>query len=153
MRFWRPLVDQLTGSDENEKFLNFVKRFETLIPKILALTMVVVILVATVDLIILLSREILAPPIGFFNITLIEIFGLFLNILIAFELLENITAYLRKHTIQAELVLVTSLVAVARKIIIFDFEKTSGIDLLGLAFAVIALAASYWIVRRLQSSV
>jgi len=47
----------------------------------------------------------------------------FLNVLIALEILENITAYLRKHVVQVELVIVTSIIAVARKIIILDFEK------------------------------
>jgi uncharacterized membrane protein (DUF373 family) len=61
--------------------------------------------------------------------------------------LENITAYLQKHVVQVELVIVTSLIAVARKIIIFDFSKSSGTDLIGLAIAIFALAISYWIVR------
>jgi uncharacterized membrane protein (DUF373 family) len=59
-----------------------------------------------------------------------------LTVLIALEILENITAYLRKHIIQVELVIVTSIIAIARKIIILDFEKTSGIDLIGLAIAI-----------------
>ncbi|MBE9010221.1 phosphate-starvation-inducible PsiE family protein, partial [Pseudanabaenaceae cyanobacterium LEGE 13415] len=78
---------------------------------------------------------------------LFTIFGLFLNVLIAFEILENITAYLKKHVIQVELVIVTSLIAVARKIIILDLEKTAGIDLIALATAIFALSISYWIVR------
>jgi uncharacterized membrane protein (DUF373 family) len=83
--------------------------------------------------------------------TLINIFGLFLNVLIALELLENLTAYLKKHVVQVELVVVTSIIAVARKIILLDFEKTSGIDLIGLAIAIFALAISYWIIRRLNT--
>ncbi len=82
--------------------------------------------------------------------TLINIFGLFLNVLIALELLENLTAYLKKHVVQVELVVVTSIIAVARKIILLDFEKTSGIDLIGLGIAIFALAISYWILRRLN---
>jgi uncharacterized membrane protein (DUF373 family) len=110
--------------------------------------MSVVILVAVVDLIILLSTELFTAPFGFFNKTLFEIFGLFLNILIALEILENITAYLRKHVVQVELVIVTSLIAVARKIIILDLEKTTGIEIIGLAIAILALSLSYWIIRR-----
>jgi uncharacterized membrane protein (DUF373 family) len=82
--------------------------------------------------------------------TLINIFGLFLNVLIALELLENLTAYQKKHVVQVELVVVTSIIAVARKIILLDFEKTSGIDLIGLGIAIFALAISYWILRRLN---
>jgi uncharacterized membrane protein (DUF373 family) len=110
--------------------------------------MVLVLLVAVADLCIFLGRELFKEPYGFFGITLIEIFGFFLNILIALEILENITAYLKKHVIQVELVIATSLTAVARKIIIFDFKTTPGFYLLGLAAAILALSLSYWIVRR-----
>jgi len=90
-------------------------------------------------------------PTGFFNKGLIETFGLFLNILIALELLENIAAYLKKHAIQVELVIVTSLIAVARKIIIFDFSKATGTDLIGLAIAIFSLSISYWLIRRINA--
>ncbi|NEO01601.1 MAG: phosphate-starvation-inducible PsiE family protein, partial [Moorea sp. SIO3I7] len=66
---------------------------------------------------------------------------------IALEILENITAYLRKHVIQLELVVVTSLIAVARKIIILDLKTTSGSQVIGLAIAIISLSMSYWIIR------
>ena len=72
---------------------------------------------------------------------------MFLNILIALEILENITAYLRKHVVQVELVIVTSLIAIARKIIILDLTKVKGIDIIGLATAILALSISYWIIR------
>ncbi|PMB42507.1 hypothetical protein CEN47_01240, partial [Fischerella thermalis CCMEE 5319] len=88
---------------------------------------------------------------GKFNKTLFTIFGLFLNILIALEILENITGYLKKHVLQVELVIVTSLIAVARKIIILDLEKVSGIDIIGLGIALLALSISYWIVRKTTS--
>ncbi|MER3588391.1 MAG: hypothetical protein C4322_09705, partial [Mastigocladus sp. ERB_26_1] len=43
---------------------------------------------------------------------------------------------------------VTSLIAVARKIIILDLEKVSGIDIIGLGIALLSLSISYWIIRR-----
>ncbi|MFN7338977.1 MAG: phosphate-starvation-inducible PsiE family protein, partial [bacterium] len=89
-------------------------------------------------------------PVGFFSKTLIEIFGLFLNILIALELLENVTAYLRKHIVQVELVVVTALIAISRKIIIFDPNKYSKDDLIALTVGTLALAASYWLIRKVN---
>jgi uncharacterized membrane protein (DUF373 family) len=109
--------------------------------------MVLVILSALGDLVVFLVRELFSTPYGKFNTTLFKIFGLFLNILIALEILENITAYLRKHVVQVELVIVTSLIAVARKIIILDLEKVTGIDIIGLGVAVLALSISYLIIR------
>lgn len=134
-----------TGRDEN--FLSLVHNLEKLVSKLLSIAMLIVIIVATIDLGVLLFNELFTQPFGFFNTTLIELFGLFLNVLIALELLENITAYLEKNVIQVELVIVTSLIAVARKLIILDLTKTSGIQLIGLAIAIFALSISYWIVR------
>lgn len=136
---------------EDENFLGFLKLIESVVSKVLSIAMVLVIVVAIVDLGIFLVQNIFTSPTGFYNKTLIQIFGLFLNVLIALELLENITAYLKKHVIQVELVIVTSLIAVARKIIIFDFSKASGIDLIGLATAIFSLSISYWLIRSLNN--
>ena len=46
---------------------------------------------------------------------LIRILGDLLTVLIALEVLQNITSYLRRHVVQIDLVLVTALTAVARK--------------------------------------
>lgn len=146
------LLRQITAAGRDENFLNLVHILEGVISKVLSIAMLIVIIVSVADLTILLSKELFAEPVGFFNTTLIELFGLFLNILIALELLENISAYLKKHIIQVELVIVTSLIAVARKLIILDLTKTSGIQLIGLAIAIFALSVSYWIVRRSNTS-
>ncbi|MEB3210818.1 MAG: phosphate-starvation-inducible PsiE family protein, partial [Leptolyngbyaceae bacterium] len=104
----------------DDHFLQFLGHVESLVSKALSIAMVVVLAVAVVDLFLFLAQEIFSEPQGFFTVTLFEIFGLFLNILIALEVLENITAYLKRHVVQVELVIVTSLTAIARKIIIFD---------------------------------
>ena len=138
----------MTDASKDQSFLNLISSMEGFISKILSIAMLLVILFAIFDLGIFLIRSLFSEPWGFFNTTLIEIFGLFLNILIALELLENITAYLKEHVIQVQLVIVTSLIAVARKLIILDLEKTSGTQLIGLAIAVVALSISYWLIRR-----
>lgn len=138
-------------ASEDESFLAFVHSFEKLVSKILSLALLVVIFVSIVDLIRILGQDILTEPRGFFNRAIFEIFGLFLNVLIALELLENVTAYLRKQVVQVELVIITALIAVARKLIIFDFSKSSSTDLVGLGVSILALSISYWIVRRVGS--
>ena len=142
---------KITALSKDDNFLALIKKIENLISKVLSLAMLIVILIAVCDLGIVLTKQLFVTPSGFLGRTLIEIFGLFLNVLIALEILENITAYLKKHAIQVELVLITSITAVARKIIILDFDKTSGIDLIGLATAALGLAISYWIIRRIKT--
>lgn len=146
---WRFLTRLL----ERENFLQITESVETVVAKILTIALLIVILVALVDLMFVLSENLFEfPPYGLFNQTLLEIFGLFLNILIALELLDNITAYLRKHIFQVELVIATSLIAVARKIIIFDLKKFEDSDLISLAAAIFALSISYWLVRQLNKN-
>ena len=83
----------LLGDDGFLKILHF---FEKLIAKILSASLIIVIFVSIVDLIKYLYTDLFGQhPVGFFGTTLIEIFGLFLNILIAMELLENISGYLK----------------------------------------------------------
>jgi uncharacterized membrane protein (DUF373 family) len=113
--------------------------------------MLVVIFVTLVDLGKFIIVEIIYPQKGSFSYTLFQIFGLFLNVLIALEILENITGYLKKHVLQVELVIVTSLIAIARKIIILDLKVTEGIEIIGLGIAILALSISYLIIRSSHS--
>ncbi|KAF3887555.1 MULTISPECIES: phosphate-starvation-inducible PsiE family protein [Nostocales] len=140
-------IKRIKEALRDESFMHFIEDIEVLVSKVLSLLMVLVILVAIGDLVVFLVKELFDTPYGKFNTTLFKIFGLFLNILIALEILENITAYLRKHVFQVELVIVTSLIAVSRKIIILDLEKVTGIDIIGLGIAVLALSISYLIIR------
>ena len=80
---------------------------------------------------------------------LIKILGDLLTVLIALEVLQNITSYLRRHVVQIELVLVTALTAVARKVIVLPSGAENKPQLLfGLGIAVVSLAAAYWLVKR-----
>jgi uncharacterized membrane protein (DUF373 family) len=142
------LIAQI-GKDAN--FIKLIHWSENFISKILSLALLAVIFAATFDLIIFLIKDIVEDPLGFYNKSIIEVFGLFLNVLIALELLENITAYLKKHVVQVELVIVTSLIAVARKIIIFDLQKYKSTDLMALGFAILGLAISYWLIKRINA--
>lgn len=144
---WKKLSKQIAASTEDDNFLHNLETIVVIVSKVLSLAMVLVILVSVYDLGIVLFQELFAPADGFFKDTLFKIFGLFLNVLIALEILENITAYLQKHVIQVELVIVTSLIAVARKIIILDLEKKTAMDLIGLAIAILSLSISYLVIR------
>jgi uncharacterized membrane protein (DUF373 family) len=137
---------------EDEKFMEAIEDIERIVSKLLSIGMIVVIFIAIAQLSYALVEKLLItierPSNDNFNTTLFELFGLFLNVLIALEILENITAYLRKHVIQVELVIVTSLIAVARKIIILDLEKKGSDDLIALAVAVLSLSIGYFIVHQ-----
>ncbi|WP_017315406.1 phosphate-starvation-inducible PsiE family protein [Mastigocladopsis repens] len=143
----RKILKRITEANKDENFMHLIENIEVIVSKVLSLLMVLVILVSIADLAVFLFKELFVTSYGKFNITLYKVFGLFLNILIALEILENITGYLKKHVLQVELVIVTSLIAVARKIIILDLEKVTGIDIIGLGIAILALSISYLIIR------
>jgi uncharacterized membrane protein (DUF373 family) len=138
----------------DERFLKTIEWIEIVIAKILSVGMVLVTFIALAHLGYALFDELM---ITFqrrtgddYNRALFELFGLVLNVLIALEILANITAYLRKNVTQVELVIVTSLIAVARKIIILDLEKKSSNDLVALSVAVFSLSISYLIVHQMN---
>ena len=149
LRIFRRLKAVLT---EDEKFLETIESIEGIVSKLLSIGMIFVTFIAIAQLSYALVEKLILtierPSNDSFNSTLFELFGLFLNVLIALEILENITAYLRKHVVQVELVIVTSLIAVARKIIILDLEKKSSSDLIALAVAVFSLSVGYAIVHQ-----
>ncbi len=142
----------LRRHSSDQGFLENLELFESLVSKLLSIAMVMVVIVVTVDLCLYLADVLFnSDPDVFLGKTLLNIFGLFLSVLIALEILENITAYLRKHVVQVELVIVTSLTAVARKIIILDLDKVTGVSLIGLAIAILSLSISYFIVKNIHS--
>lgn len=91
----------------------------------------------------------LEPP-GFFVGVgeLLDIFGLFLMILIGLEVMTSIQMYLEDHTIRAEMMFLVALTAVTSKIVIFDATGRGPIVILGIGFLVVLLAAGYYLVKK-----
>jgi uncharacterized membrane protein (DUF373 family) len=131
--------------------LDYLKRFEHVIVLALMVMMALVLLLATVELGWIILRDVLTPPVLILEIDeLLEIFGLFLLVLIGLELLESIRVYLIEHVVHLEVVLEVGMIALARKAIILNTEKLSGLTLLGIAALFVALAVGYYVVKRLS---
>jgi uncharacterized membrane protein (DUF373 family) len=111
--------------------------------------MAVVVLLATVELGWLLSKDVLTPPLFLLEIDeLLEIFGQFLLVLIGIELLHSMKVYIERREIHLEAVLVVGAIAVARKIVVVDPKELSEGALLGIAAVMLALTLGYYLVRR-----
>jgi len=137
----------------DQAFLHQVHRFERLLAKLLAAVLSVVLLVATAELVITLVNQLFGGSSNWLGDDMTRFLDQILALLIALEVLQNLTAYLRDHVIQIELVLITALTALARKVIIMPegMLKTPG-ELAGLGVAVLALSSAYWLVRQSHSS-
>ncbi len=130
--------------------LAYLKRFERLIAWILVVLLVSVVLLATVDLAVNLIKNVLfVTPHFLVGVDqLLDLFGLFLVIVLGLELLETISAYLREDLIHVEVVLIVAIIALARKVVIMELKEPTPLTLLGLATLVISLSASYWLIMR-----
>jgi uncharacterized membrane protein (DUF373 family) len=130
-------------------FLKAVTRFERSLAKVLSLALIVVLVIATLQLLAFLAGDLFDLQVNWAGEGLIRLLDDILAILIAMEVLQNLTAYLREHVVQIELVLLTALTAVARKVIVMPpgMQKNPG-ELIGLGVAVLALAGAYWLVRQ-----
>ena len=116
--------------------------------KAMAVLMVLVILWGIGDILYILYHQLRQPPMMLLNISdLLATFGAFLAVLIAIEIFINITVYLRDDVIHVQLVVATALMAIARKVIVFDFEKITPDYILATAAVIVALGVTYWLVR------
>ena len=135
-------------------FLALVDAGERRVARILAVITTVVILAAIVQLILSLGAKLLmGAQATWLGNDLIKVLGDLLTVLIALEVLQNITSYLRRHVVQIELVLVTALTAVARKVIVLPSGAENKPQLLvGLGIAVVSLSAAYWLIKRANAT-
>ena len=75
-------------------------------------------------------------------------FGGVLLVLLGLELLDSLKTFAVEHQIRLEMILIVSTIAVARHVILLDFEHVSGTTLLGVSALVLALTAGYALVRK-----
>jgi len=79
---------------------------------------------------------------------MLGILGMFLTVLIALELIETVEVYFRKHSIHVEIVVLVAIIALARKVIILDLTKYDPLVLFALGLLILALGATYFLVRK-----
>ena len=126
-----------------------IKGIERAIIYTLMVMMTLVLILATFELGHHLVRSIIAYQFTLleFNV-LMDMFGVFLLVLIGIELLDTIKVYLKDNVIHVEVVVLVAIIALARKVVVMDLEEISSGMLLGLAAIIIALSVSYYLIRQ-----
>jgi uncharacterized membrane protein (DUF373 family) len=134
--------------------LRHLKRFERLIAWILAVLLISVILLATVDLAVNIVKALVfvAPRFLIGVDQLLDIFGMFLIVVLGLELLETVRAYLQDDLIHVEVVLIVAIIALARKVIILELKDPTPLTLFGVAALIISLGASYRLIMHVLLS-
>jgi uncharacterized membrane protein (DUF373 family) len=128
-------------------FLELMDLGEQQLAKVLSLVLLVVMVAATLQLIWQVGWALTSPSTPWMALRLNQVLGDLLTLMIALEVLQNITSYLRHHVVQIELVLLTAMTAVARKVIVLPHGDNQPALLVGLGLAVLALGGAFWLVR------
>jgi len=129
-------------------FLGMVERFERTLARVLAVLLLVVLVASTLQLVMATSMALLRPDQNWLDAGLLNLLDRMLLLLIGLEVLQNVTSYLRDHAIQMELVMLTALTAVARKVIVMPpGQEKDPLTLVGVGVIVACLAGAYFLLR------
>ena len=128
---------------------NIIKRIEhTLVFGILIFISVILIL-AFIDIAYVITQEIFSTPKFIIDANgLLDLFSLFLVLLIGRELLETVKAYFKEDIVHVEYIILVAIIALARKVIVWDFNKYNNEELLGLAAMIVALGITYFLIKK-----
>ena len=117
--------------------------------KVLAVLMTLLILWGIGDVIWIMVTRLRQPPFLILRMgDILATFGGFLAVLIAIEIFLNITLYLRDDVIHVRLVIATALMAIARKVIVFDYKELGYEYVYATAAVVLALGVTYWLLSK-----
>lgn len=135
--------------DSQDPFFRALHRVIRFAIRILAVLMVAVILWGVADIIYIIYERLNAPPFMLLDINdIFYTFGAFMAVLIAVEIFINIRLYLGTNVFPVQLVVATALMAIARKVIVLDFETLTPMYLLGIAATTLALGITYWLLKQ-----
>jgi len=130
---------------------SLLKRLERALLVILTGMMAVVLVLATAELGYVLILDLFRPPLFILEIDeLLEIFGLFLLVLIGIELLDTMKAYMVEKVVHVEIVFAVALIAVARKVIVLDVAKYPSLTLMAIGVIILALSVGYYLIKRMD---
>ena len=115
----------------------------------------IVIIILTLELGIVILKEILMETEGGTILDLKEsytIFGLFFNILIGIELYETVKVYLDKNVFHVEIILLVALIALARKVILLDLNNIDPMNVIGLSLLIMVVGGVYFLLKKRNNS-
>ena len=133
---------------------NILKKYEKFMIQALMVMMAIVLGLATVDLGWLIIKDIIEAPLFLLSVDqLLDIFGLFMLVIIGIELLETIMkTYITQDQPHYEVVLSVAIIAIARKVIILDLKEVDSLILIGIASIIIALTGGYFLMKKSRSN-
>jgi len=108
-----------------------------------------VLVLATIELGYFLVKSILQSSFLFIELdNLMDLFGVFLLVLIGIELLDTIKVYLRQNVVHVEVVILVAIIAIARKVVVLKIEELESMMIIGIGVLVVSLAVAYYLIKR-----
>lgn len=135
---------------EDDRFLWLLKHVIHICLKFLGLLMIIVIVFGVIDVAWTIYERLVAEP--RFILTMGDIlltFGAFMVVLIAIEIFQNIILYLRDDVIHVKIVLATALMAIARKVIILDYDELEPMYIFATGVVLVATGITYYYVYKI----
>jgi uncharacterized membrane protein (DUF373 family) len=128
----------------------FFNRVIAQVSRVLAAIMVMVIIWGVADVVYVLHQRLMAPPFMLLEIKdILATFGAFMAVLIAIEIFHNIILYVEDNhnrQLAVEIVLGTALMAIARKVIVLDFNEVGAGHVYATAAVTLALSVGYYLI-------
>jgi uncharacterized membrane protein (DUF373 family) len=129
--------------------IGYLKKFERVVVGVLILMLALVVLLSVVELGWALTKHITTPPLFILEVKqLLELFGLFLLVLIGIELLETIKKYYTDGCVDLDVIISVALIALSRKIITVDPKEYDPLTLVGMAAIILGLVVGYWVTKK-----
>ena len=99
----------------------YLDKIQKIVVVVLTWTMAVAVILATIDLIYNLALYLISPPFGRLETDeLLSTFGNILLVIMGVELLETFKTYKIEHNVNAQMVLLVALTAMARKVVTLE---------------------------------
>lgn len=132
--------------------MKFIDNVIHMVVMSLHVMMAFVLCLSTVELCWIIIKDIVSPPVFLLEIDeLLDIFGMFLLVMIGIELLETVKIYLSEKTVHVEVVFMVAMIAIARKVIILDIKEVPGMTLIGISAIIVSLSTGYYLLLKKQN--
>lgn len=123
--------------------------------KAIVIAIMIMMLIAVIVIVVALAGTILElvadeTPYIWEKEDFLKFFSFLLLAIIGLELLDTIYVIIKESKIHVETVLLVAVTAVARELIVYDYEKAQGATLIGIATVMIGIAAAYYLVKKVE---
>lgn len=143
-------TNEQSNHQTQDPVLSFFNRVISHVARVLAAVMVMVIIWGVADVVYVLYQRLMAPPFMLLEIKdILATFGAFMAVLIAVEIFHNIILYVEDNhnrQLAVEIVLGTALMAIARKVIVLDFNEVGAEHVYATAAVTLALSVGYYLI-------